>query len=93
MIAALKLQKFKGSSCISVPACNAYNYQYEIYKKDNKYFGVMISEPPIIKTLTKKGNKYYKDNNSFGEYYTVEGSLKFYDKDGIITDYEGSAIE
>ena len=53
----------------------------------------MISDQPIIKTLTKKGNKYYKDNNSFGEYYTVEGSLKFYDKDGIITDYEGSAIE
>ena len=82
-----------GKWYVKIQGLSDYNYQYEIYKKDNKYFGVMISDPPIIKTLTKKGNKYYKDNNSFGEYYTVEGSLKFYDKDGIITDYEGSAIE
>ena len=85
--------KVIGKWYVKIQGLSDYNYQYEIYKKDNKYFGVMISEPPIIKTLTKKGNKYYKDNNSFGEYYTVEGSLKFYDKDGIITDYEGSAIE
>ena len=85
--------KVIGKWYVKIQGLSDYNYQYEIYKKDNKYFGVMISDPPIIKTLTKKGNKYYKDNNSFGEYYTVEGSLKFYDKDGIITDYEGSAIE
>jgi hypothetical protein len=85
--------KVIGKWYVKIQGLSDYNYQYEIYKKDNKYYGVMISEPPIIKTLTKKGNKYYVDNNSFGEYYTVEGSLKFYDKDGIITDYEGSPIE
>jgi len=85
--------KIIGKWYVKIQGLSDYNYQYEIHKKNNKYYGVKIWEPPTIKTLTKKGNKYYEDNNSFGEYYTVEGSLKFYDKDGIITDYEGSAIE
>ncbi|MDB9712978.1 hypothetical protein OAA78_04765 [Flavobacteriaceae bacterium] len=82
-----------GKWYVKIKGLSKYNYQYEIYKKNNKFYGVMISELPIIKTLTKKGNKYYEDNNEFGEYYTTKGSLKFYDKDGILTDYEGTSIK
>ncbi len=85
--------KVIGKWYVKIKGLSDYNYQYEIYMKNNKYYGVMISEPPIIKTLTKKGNKYFVDNNEYGEYYTIEGSLKFYDKDGLISDYEGSPIK
>ena len=82
-----------GKWYVKIKGLSKYNYQYEIYKKNNKYYGVKIWEPPTIKTLTKKGNKYYEDNNEYGTYYTIKGSLKFYDKDGIHTDYEGVSIE
>ena len=82
-----------GKWYVKIKGLSKYNYQYEIYKKNNKYYGVKIWEPPTIKTLTKKGNKYYEDNNEYGTYYTIKGSLKFYDKDGILTDYEGVPIE
>ena len=85
--------KVIGKWYVKIKGLSDYNYQYEIHKKNNKYYGVMITKSPTIKTLTKKGNKYYVDNNEYGEYYTIEGSLKFYDKDGIISDYEGSPIE
>ena len=52
-----------------------------------------VTKTYTIKTLSKKGNKYYVDNNEYGEYYTIEGSLKFYDKDGLISYYEGSPIK
>tara|TARA_B110001452_G_scaffold21523_1_gene17287 strand:+ start:55 stop:1056 length:1002 start_codon:yes stop_codon:yes gene_type:complete len=82
-----------GKWYVKIKGLSKYNYQYEIYKKNNKYYGVMIWEPPTIKTLIKKGNKYYEDNNEYGKYYTIKGSLKFYDKDGILTDYEGVTLE
>ena len=81
-----------GKWYVKIKGLSKYNYQYEIYKKNNKHYGVMISETPVIKTLTKKGDKYYQDNNEYGEYYTIKGSLKFYDKEGILTDYNGVSV-
>ena len=82
-----------GKQYVKIKGLSEYNYQYEIYIKNNKHYGVRISETPVIKTLTKKGDKYYEDINKFGEYYTIKGGLKFYDKEGIITDYNGVPIE
>ena len=85
--------KVIGKWYVKIQGLSDYNYQYEIHKKNNKYYGIKIWDPPTIKTLTKKGNKYYVDNNEYGEYYTTEGSLKFYDKDGLISDYKGSPLK
>lgn len=82
-----------GKWYVKIKGLPNYNYQYEIYNKGESYFGVMISESASIETLTKKGNRYYKDNSKFGDYYTAEENLKFYDNDGLITDYEGSSID
>jgi hypothetical protein len=63
------------------------NYQFEIYEKEGKLYSVMIRATPIIKGLTKKGDKYFENDNNFGEYVTINGGkLKLFDSDGEFDD-------
>ena len=82
-----------GKWYVKVKGLPEYNYQYEIYKKNNKHFGVRIGKNPTINGLTKKRDKYYEEDNSYGEYYTISGSLKFYDKDGLVSDYNWTPLK
>jgi len=84
---------------VRIKGLSEFNYQFEIYKNNNKHYGVMISDTLVIKTLTKKGDKYYENNNKYGKYYTIKGSkgskgsLWFYDKEGLLTDRFGVSLE
>lgn len=60
-------------------------YEVEITKDANGYVAYNSGDYSETTRLTKKGNRYYWDDGSFGEYYLINGSsLKVCDQDGVI---------
>lgn len=73
---------------ISITVANElYSYPYEIYKKNNKYIGVITEGEFKSVILDKKGDKYYQKGNEYGEYYRIDGNknMTLFDKDGELS--------
>jgi len=63
------------------------SYEYEIYSNSDGIIGVMKFEKMNFETLTKNGNKYEVEGNSYGEYYIIDqnNNMKLFDQDGDLT--------
>ena len=76
------------------PKLNAINngitnssYDYEIYSNADELIGVMKFEKMKFENLKRNGNKYEVQDNSYGEYYVIDGNnnMKLFDQDGDLT--------
>ena len=52
------------------------SHPYEIYKKGNKYKGLIPLDNFKIETLEKKGNRYFIKGNSDGEYFIIDSNME-----------------
>ncbi len=70
------------------------SYPYEIYKKGNKYIGVIPQGEFKTEILDKSGNKYSKKGDKYGEYYMITSTkeMTLFDKDGELSSMGYKAI-